>query len=489
MPSRISLWPTPNKVTGKHNIYIDLQYGRGNRKRVRTKILVEKRHWGSRGLKRNHPNYKTIKKALSEYEKRIEIGEDRYLTNQINLDQFKLLVEGKSDFSSVLSYIDTEIKNSRSPVTYEDYRSTFLNFKKHLNLSNRKLKFEDLNIKLLKDFKINYLKLGRSNNGFNSIIDKIRAIYNDAYENGVIHKKFEMPSRFKMPKTRTEFSVCSFDEFKDAIDKVNTQLEWESLVMWLLQFCMRGIYFKDLSSISEKNIENYEDEYQTWCIDNNFVIKHNRHKVKNRISAPMYIKIDNYPTKQLFYMLKYSFALRYWNTDNRDKVGDINDILSIYNYNAYKNENEEKFHKQMVNSYQKAIRRILNHPMKNARKSFKTIANSLSSVRISELLIGHSGDTQQNAMSYNDDSFEDIVKQVYDTHTSVLRRFKASELCQLLQDKLVELTEKKVMPEWILGWCLNNDSNDGIYLYDFDYDNNYKGYFGKYDMKRFSQSL
>ena len=41
MPARIRLWHRPKKsYKGKKNLYIDLQYGRDNRKQVHTDIIL-----------------------------------------------------------------------------------------------------------------------------------------------------------------------------------------------------------------------------------------------------------------------------------------------------------------------------------------------------------------------------------------------------------------------------------------------------------------
>ena len=41
------------------------------------------------------------------------------------------------------------------------------------------------------------------------------------------------------------------------------------------------------------------------------------------------------------------------------------------------------------------------------------------------------------------------------------------------------------MPKWILGWCLENTKDDAIYLYEQEYDTNYKQYFKNYNEERF----
>lgn len=486
MPTRIGLWSTPRKDNRKC-IYFDMQYGRGNRKQIRTSILLLEKYWDkkNRKLKRSHPSYEALRQSLKAYNDRIELGEDRYLANQISFEQFTALVEGKSDISSVEKYIETEIKRSRSVNTYKDYAWAFNTFKVHLGVKKH-LKFEDISMKMLKDFKRLYTEAGRSNNSFNSVVDKIRAVYNDALENGVVYKELKFPRKYKLPKTPTDWTICTYDEFKNAIERANTHRQWESLCMWLLSFCMRGMYFADFSSISEQDIIDNNDEYQTWCIDNEFIIKHRRHKVKRRMSQPMFIRIDKYPTSQLFLMVKFSFASRYWNTENRNKVGDVNDRLSIYNYDITTNEGY-KFHKDMINSYQKAIRSVLpNQPMKYARKCFKTIANRHSTKRIADLLIGHSSDTQQNELSYNDNTY--LAKEVYDTHTKVLKEFRADDLCMLLQQKLISLVKGNKAPAMLADYCLEIIDKKGsmfLWLNDTPNQTGFESYFKNYNDMRF----
>jgi hypothetical protein len=125
--------------------------------------------------------------------------------------------------------------------------------------------------------------------------------------------------------------------------------------------------------------------------------------------------------------------------------------------------------------------------MKNARKAFKSIANNNSTAKIADLLIGHSSDSQQNVLAYNDDNYKPIVEKIYDTHTKVLKEFRADELCQLLQHKLVSLYKQKVVPEFMLGWCLREGLNANIYIYSPTKGaKKYASYFKNYNEQRFN---
>ena len=167
MPTRLGLYHRPHKTTHKKHLYFDLQYSRKNRKHIHTSILLDEHFWdkNNRKIKRSHPNYKSLREAIKVYEQRIEVGEDRFLARQISFEQFASLVEGKSDISSVDRYIDTEIQRSRTVGTYKDYAWAFNTFKVHLGIK-KPLKFEDITVRMLKDFKRLYIEAGRSNNSF-----------------------------------------------------------------------------------------------------------------------------------------------------------------------------------------------------------------------------------------------------------------------------------------------------------------------------------
>ena len=111
MPARIRLWHRPKQAfKGKKNLYIDLQYGRENRKQVHTSIIMFDEHFNSEKeeIKRSHPNYKSLRQALKIYRNRIEEGEDKFLDGQFTFEQYHLFVEGKSDFTSIDDYLNTE---------------------------------------------------------------------------------------------------------------------------------------------------------------------------------------------------------------------------------------------------------------------------------------------------------------------------------------------------------------------------------------------
>ncbi|MDG1032183.1 MAG: hypothetical protein P8P25_05815, partial [Flavobacteriaceae bacterium] len=74
MPARFRLWSRARKsYKGKKEIYIDLQYGRNNRKIVFTEILLFEKDFNidKEEIKRTHSNYKSLREALKVFKQRV----------------------------------------------------------------------------------------------------------------------------------------------------------------------------------------------------------------------------------------------------------------------------------------------------------------------------------------------------------------------------------------------------------------------------------
>lgn len=460
MKAEIKLWARP-LANGKKKFYVDCIFGNANfkenRKHIHTKLSIEPKYWDNKKkeLKRSYPNYEVLSKTLRELRNKIENHTDRLLTGQISRDQFVNIISNKSSFESIDDYIETEIKNTRIGKTYEGYRDNFHTFKKYVGYADKKLLFKDITPSLLKKFKLEYFKgdIGKANkspNSFNTHCTQLRTVYNDAYENGYVYEPLKFKKKYMLPKVKSKWTQTNPEAFLEAVSRIKTLRQWEGMAMWLLAFNCRGMYWADFTSMSVANVKD-NDLYNTWCQDKSMYLDHYRHKTKNTQGLEMKIRIDQYPTLQLFRLAKLSFAKRYWKT-KPEIVSPINNWLEIFTYDLNKNP---KLHEQIINSYQKSLREIKWYPLKNARKNFNNIAGEcMISPRICDLLIGHSPDSRLNNMSYTDYTTSDYARQIDEAHTKVLERFRVSELGDALQDKLEELS--LVKSKKIYSWITNH---------------------------------
>ena len=474
MDAKIKLWHRVSKKTGKQNLYVDVVFGNTktyqNRKQIQTPIKIDCKFWNkdNNELKRSHPNYEVLSHSIRELRNKIEIAVDRYSLGQINKDQLIANISGKTDYRSVDDYLDTELRTTRKGKTFQSYKDAFKTFKRYVGYENKKMKFSDINLNLMLKFKKSFFhsdigKPKKSNNSFNTYVNTIKAIYNDAYDNGVVFKKFPVSKKLKMKKTRTQWTQATPEMFLKAIDNVDTLRQWESLAMWLLSFCCRGLYWGDFTTMEQANIKD-NDLYNTWCSDENIYILHNRHKTKDTDNDRMLIKIYKYPTLQLFRYVKLSFAKRMFKT-RPDIVSDVNDWVSIFKYDL---NADTTTHRDVTNSYQKGLREVWNIPLDVARKTFNNVAGECQiSSKLCDLLIGHRPDSELNMMSYTNYQTSEYAKQIEDAHSLVLKTFKVDKLADKLIDKLEEISavRSKKIPYWITRSTAKLDSAGNVFIY------------------------
>tara|TARA_B110000902_G_scaffold136685_1_gene158187 strand:- start:130 stop:1686 length:1557 start_codon:yes stop_codon:yes gene_type:complete len=474
MDAKIKLWHRVSKKTGKQNLYVDVVFGNTktyqNRKQIQTPIKIDGKFWNkdNNELKRSHPNYEVLSHSIRELRNKIEIAVDRYSLGQINKDQLIANISGKTDYRSVDDYLDTELRTTRKGKTFQSYKDAFKTFKRYVGYENKKMKFSDINLNLMLKFKKSFFhsdigKPKKSNNSFNTYVNTIKAIYNDAYDNGVVFKKFPVSKKLKMKKTRTQWTQATPEMFLKAIDNVDTLRQWESLAMWLLSFCCRGLYWGDFTTMEQANVKD-NDLYNTWCSNDNIYILHNRHKTKDTDNDQMLIKINKYPTLQLFRYVKLSFAKRMFKT-RPDIVSDVNDWVSIFKYDL---NADTTTHRDVTNSYQKGLREVWNIPLDVARKTFNNVAGECQiSSKLCDLLIGHRPDSVLNMMSYTNYQTSEYAKQIEDAHSLVLKTFKVDKLADKLIDKLEEISavRSKKIPYWITRSTAKLDSAGNVFIY------------------------
>ena len=460
MKAEIKLWARP-LANGKKKLYVDCIFGNANikenRKHVHTKLSIDPKYWDNKkkDLKRSYPHYEVLSKSIRELRNKIENQTDRLLSNQISKEQFINIIANKSSIESIDDYIETEIKTTLKGKTYKTYKDNFKTFKNYVGFSGKKMKFSDITPSLLNKFKREFFKgeIGKANksgNSFNTHCTQLRAIVNNAEDNGYIYNKLVFKKGYMVKKTRSKWKQSTPEDFLDAVSRVQTLRQWEAMTMWLLAFNCRGMYWADFTSMSISNVED-NDLYNTWCGTDALYLDHYRHKTQDTEGIEMKIRIDQYPTLQLFILAKLSFAKRYFKL-RPEIVPPAQNWLEIFKYDLNKNE---RLHEQIINSYQKALREVGFSQLKYARKNFNNIAGEcMISPRICDLLIGHSPDSRLNNMSYTDYTTSDYARQIDEAHTKVLDRFRVSELGDALQDKLEELS--LVKSKKIYSWITNH---------------------------------
>lgn len=476
----------PNKQ-GECPLILDLTVS-SNKERVRkaTGILLHPSEWldKKQEVSDKSPAYIQLDDVITKLKQKIKSQRVLFNKGDIDLNQLANRVTNTIDYSSLDDYLDNDLKPQLDPTTYIAYRGHINAIKSYTGFKGKELRFQDINKSFLHKFKREFNKGKKNNkplsaNTFNSYCASLRAVYNAASDDGHVYDKLQYGRKYRAGSKNTQFKQPTPEDYLKAVDNIDTLLQWEGMALWLLAFCCRGLLYADFTMFKNVSIDDY-DKYSTWCENDAVFINHKRHKEKNKHNnIDMLIKLDSYPALQLLRTIKLSFAKRFY-LIHPELVPDVNDTVRIYNYTL---EENNKFHKELINSYQKAIRAVWSNPLKNARATFKNIAGEIKvGQRVADLLIGHIPESTLNSRSYSDYNTPEYTKQIQEAHEAVLKEFRVGELADKLFDRLKFITEKSYkIPSWIYTEGVFTDSSKNLYnIMGYDVDLGEQGY-GRYD--------
>ncbi|NNK70647.1 MAG: hypothetical protein HKO96_09225, partial [Flavobacteriaceae bacterium] len=428
------------KKGGLQSILFYLSHGKAGspnqyRKHITSKVRIRLKHFDQINFRAlpKHVDHAGINKAIRELIDMRDTALSNYNTANWSHEQAVNYLRGRTAYDNVDNYIETEMKRTRKPVTYQDYKNTLAAFKKHLNITGVVTWHEFTNYNNHETFKRNALKAGRTGTSVNSYFKKIRAIINDAHMRGYLHSKFTLNKQLRCPERPKRIETISPDDLMKAIDKIKTLRDWQSVAFYLLMFLTRGMYLADIVNFKWANLKNrvfdedmsdavikrgitvdgdrmplYEDEAlgKVWLSldkdkkkghewlslskyyeDGYDYLVHRRSKTKEQGNPDMLIRIDKHPTGNLIQTLQ--ITVQYTHYKNMPLILNHShniDHLSIFNYDTDNNE----LHKKVWDNYQKRIKELLGYSYKTARKTFDTYAMELkvtSTVR--RILLGH----------------------------------------------------------------------------------------------------
>ena len=411
------------------------------RKWINTGIKIEPKYMDTRTwrVKVSSQNQEEYNIALSNAKEKINKALTKFETNQFTYNQVVSYLKGEIDYGSVDKYIETVIKNSRSEYTYTDYKNTLSAFKKHLGISKEtEVTFTEFSsFETLDRFKRQALKT-IAPTSLNSYWNKIRAILNDAYDKGYIFEKFTLKKNLRVQgRPSKSIQTITPEEFQIAIEKCNSIFDAQALALYLLMFGLRGMYPSDITALKDAEYKcndfDKKNPYLNLFNDGNKYIIHRRVKTKNRSNDDLIIRIDDY-IPFLLNNLKKLFKITH-----KDKGILSKNKLALLDYNLQ----DERFHRNLWDVYQKRIKNLLGFSFNTARKTYNTFATELEvSNTVRDILLGHSPQSINEKHYINRRTIK-LSKKVQDAHTEILEDFKFQDLSLQLYFKMLNYWDEK----------------------------------------------
>ncbi len=427
------------------------------RKDYSTNIKIDPKYWSKKHkeVSELHPHFEDINRQLQELKNKIFEAENKFKNKRFTRQQVINYMEGKADFSSLIAYCDTVLKDKKSDQNYRYFRNSIRAIESQIGypltfeelLANGQEIFEDYYNSSKKRVKEKTL----SPSSYNSYIKAIGIICNHAYKNKALYERIEVPFEFKSLK-KDEIEITSFTtyELKDRIEKIETIYDWKALSLWLLMFSLRGLYQSDIATMREDNVEDGKRnktarKLTSWWRDNQYI-----HHKRAKTGIDMLIKLHKTPVLSLMDMVKNVIVfLDYPNPKRKDVVASINNKVEIYNYDPLENT---KFHKNLWKRTADKLRsKFEGLVFKTARKSYVTLMEELNyDDKMIKVQVGQSNDMLLGK-SYKNYRSPALIKQVNEIHLKVLEKFKVEELRVLLSNKLKSIIEAKKFPKWLMG--------------------------------------
>ena len=448
---------------GRHKLLIRMRT-KDKEIKVPTAIYIEKTKWdkSNKIVNSDHPAADSINKELTQYHKKIKKIKPLYQLGEIDFDTAHQMLTSTGPLDSLEAYRRDFCKR-KSKQWHRNTETALNGFKLHTGLDQ--VRFKDItreNILLMRE---SILAKGGQGDTHNNYLRHIRAIYNKALLENTTFREFKFTKDLfvKVDKHSKKLLTNKPSDIALAIEKIHIKSnhrsakeyavrDLEAIGFWLLKFCMRGMYGKDIVSLSSKGYDFNYDYFITHQKDgstesqltrgNPYFLDHRRHKTGNM----MRIWINLPPIGGLIYILRRLVAQTHPNLSYlsfEDLSKPYQELIKKPDYDELKifrhdSKVDIKADENLWNNLNKHLRKLDVYSFESARKSFNTTARILGIEEgIKKSLIGQTDHSiQRHYDNYND---PELVAKIQMAHLRILHHFKVVELYDLWLRKIEDL--------------------------------------------------
>lgn len=479
------------KKNGEAQFYVRLISNASKGKRLERKIKVKGivmspsmlnlKTWRVRS---SYPQAENINEYLLKYRNRLSMIKSMFDRGEITFEMAANLADSGSAVDGVLGYIDTIFAREKNERHVQNCRESAVTVTNILGLDH--LTFADINEDNLLLVRKDLLEREKSPNSFNHYYRDLRTIWKHAYKRNFVvgSNPFRKEIIAKVPPSRLVPTVTP-EHISAAINRIRIEKagrksfisavgRFQSVAMWLLKFSMRGLYRKDIETLSAYNLDydfkrhvnavrkGYHDEV---IVGNSLILNHYRHKS----GMPMRIFIGLPPILSLIRYLRLTIAYTHptLSFNSREELGlartDFKEFLKsvpdsrVDPLRLFKPVNKDN--KTDFSNYWRLLgkrREEIGLPnFKLARHTFITYSDGLGiAYTDSQQLAGHK--VKGITDNYINKRTNRHMARLAKSHLEVLQDFSALDLFELLLNR-----SKEVLGDF--GEYLNDNCQLGFY--------------------------
>ena len=452
---------------GTKNLKIRLKHKGRDKKIALEGVYFDPKYWDDslNRVKATHPSAPAYNEIIQASLKKMQGVKDKLQLKQIDFDTAYRILASKNSIDSIFEFLELHC-DDKSVEWKRNTIGIFRTFQSHLGLED--VTFNDITYQNLQKLKNKSKSKGNTKETYNTYMRHIRAAYKYAVDNRITYREFKFPNEllYKVNKHNKKLETHQHADILSAIKKIRIKSnhrtakksairDLEAVGFWMLKFAMRGLYAKDMVTLTSFD-SDYNYDYRIKYLSANAqqerqiihgspeYIDHKRHKTGNI----MRIWVTLPPIGSLIFILKRLVPFTHPHVSYLS-IEDIMQGTGIYsskpNYDIlriFKHDPEQtKVDQAIWNNFNKRLKNLGLFSFKSARKSFNTTALHLGiPADLRRELLGHTDSTiQGNYTNYNDTR---LVKAVQEAHIEILKSFKMVDLYDAWVYKINELFDK-----------------------------------------------
>ena len=418
----VGLYLKPVNKDGRSLIYLRAKKGTKVFQKS-TSITIKPSDWLTRNYqaKGTALNSIIINRKLIEITNNMNLAWSLFENDSYTWDELCRRLNGGSPEEGVEGFIEDVLKPRMKLTTYQSYKYSYKALLKVLDVST--MSFKELNYDAIDKAVMIWKNQEKSPSSIETYLKHLGVIINEANDRGIVNYRFEKKKKWRVKKHTKVVESVSTEQLLDSIKNVNNIYDFQAFAFWLLMFCMRGLYPRDIAKMHLHELVNGSEQYKKRYV------KHKRSKT----GEPMNILYSCEPTEQIINSLKCSITFTHLN-----RSSSYPDVYPKGWHTLIMFEYKEEEHKNVWDVYTKRCRKITGVPFKVARKTFESYALLLDvSAEVRYRLLGHQDRSIKS--SYQNWEWDRISAKVDEAHLKVLKEFRVEEVWYKLRKRGKEI--------------------------------------------------
>jgi len=205
-------------------------------------ISISKKYWDSKNMRvrQKHPLSSEFNSKLDHVKTVAYQSLDLSRAGIITPPQLKDRILGRKT-STIKSLLDV-YRIEKKIKTYQSYLSAYKSF----NLITSSTLLSGINYENINKCIVEWKRQSKSPSTINNYIRHLGVLKTDSHRRGMSDSPFVKYKAYSQRIKELEVKSINSSEFAAAINKASSKVELDALVLYLLSFCSRGLYYSDI---------------------------------------------------------------------------------------------------------------------------------------------------------------------------------------------------------------------------------------------------